>query len=186
MKNEDDSDYIEVNNSNCKNELLLDFMIKDYEHEVDRRNVLDNKSGSLIAFSGIILTFQGALTSFVFSNLNNWIIELKIIILLFFIGSLILYTASLYFFIKAYSVSKWLFVPSNNITYADFKDEDIEKEEIIVETIHFYNKSIDTNGESLYKKAEKIKKGMKFLQAGIIITVIYISLYCINLVIYQI
>lgn len=68
----------------------------DYEHEFNRKNILEEKASKLTAFLGVILTFQGSLGLSL--NLPEFLHYFSIFYVLLFSFPLIFYSISLFFF----------------------------------------------------------------------------------------
>lgn len=143
----------------------------DYEHEFNRKNILEEKASKLTAFLGVILTFQGSLGLSL--NLPEFLHYFSISYVLLFSFPLIFYSISLFFFIKAFLPVTWYFMPNHNDLMTDYEKEN-NLETILNDSIQDYNSALESNKEVLSEKDILINMGISCFYIGLIFTLIYL------------
>lgn len=163
-------------------DLLLQILFRNYDEEVARNELIDNKNSQMIVLAGTMLTLQATL--FTTSLLNEFVynkipLDLRYWILGLFICSLITSVVSMIFFIWAYRfVGVFHQSPTANYVRTTYNKKR-SKSEIIEKTL---TKMPDTINENKKLMSKKVKLGSIGF-AGIIINIIFILLF-VSLLIY--
>ena len=173
---------MEDNTMSETNDLLLQMLFRNYDEEVSRNELIDNKNSQMIVLTGTMLTLQatlfttGLLNEFVYNkipiNLRSWILGL-------FICSLITSVISMIFFIWAYKfVGIFHQSPTANYVKNSYNKKR-SKSEIIEKTLTKMPNTINDNKKLMSKKVKLGSIGF----TGIIINIIFILLF-VSLLIY--
>ncbi|WP_296889925.1 hypothetical protein [uncultured Methanobrevibacter sp.] len=159
-----------------KYKILLELALHRYD-EVNRRNeIIGNKSKSMIAFIGVMLTIEFSAIPALINTFNKTPITNGVRILLFLgIASICCYLLSIAYFISAVN-------PQKKFEEAPVMDELIssgndELDELVAKNIVSLKECVDKNHKQIEKKARKSKIGFDFLKYGVILTVILIILF---------
>jgi len=159
---------------------FFDLFQTKYNHYLQRKEILNKKSSNLMAFTGLILTFQGGLGTFLISLLNNLDPLFKLLIILLFIIPLIFYSISIYYSIKSYKITQWTYFPSSNSIIESRKSK-VDKYSFIEKIIENYPSILKENDKVLDKKANELINAVNYLELGIFSTVVYILIICVFL-----
>lgn len=148
----------------------------DYEHEFNRKNILEGKASKLTAFLGVILTFQGSLGLSL--NLPEFLQYFSISYVMLFSLPLIFYSISLFFFIKAFLPVDWYFMPNHDDLMMDYEEES-NLETILNYSIINYDSALKSNKDILKDKDGSINIGIISFYIGLIFTLIYLIISAI-------
>ena len=173
-----------MNNDKFKSEddeFFFNLLQSKMDHHFHRKKVLNDKSANLLAFTGLILTFQGSLGTFLVSSMNNIALLNKWLIIFLFMLPLILYSVSLFFSIKSYKIDVWTYVPFAQDIVKDYKMNK-NMHLYVNEYLDSYEYAFKENRIILDKKAKNLVKSVTALQIGLYLTVFYIFLMCIFLI----
>lgn len=168
-------------NNEEKNDLekplfVYNWMKEYYESEDKRLNDIDTKSSNLMAFIGVILSFQGIFGSFLVSNIKNH--SLIILLVIIFALSLIFLTFSFCCFIHSYNF-KYFTAPIKSTKMIEYAKSNKSYESIIKTVTANLNGAINKNNIVMENKIKFSKKGILFLIKGMISTVIFVIFYLI-------
>jgi len=152
--------------------LLLDLMKFNYINEDKRNSDLDNKSSSLIAFLGVMLTIQATMGVNVIDSLKD--VDYIGYVVILFIISLIFYGLSILLFILAYKLKEFKSAPVADQLYK-YGDEGSPQVNIVIEVTGNLRNSINHNEKILDNKAKYMKAGFITLLLGILFTIMFIS-----------
>jgi len=161
-------------------EFLFGLFQLKYNHYLHRKKVLNNKSSNLLAFTGLILTFQGALGTFLIYLLKNFNSTFKLIIILLFILPLVLYSISVYYSIKSYKINEWVYFPSSSFLMKNHELK-TDKSIVIEKSLNDFPDILEDNDEVLNEKVNSLIKSVNLLQFGLFLSVIYIFVLSILL-----
>ncbi|MBQ2654681.1 MAG: hypothetical protein IJF83_14095 [Methanobrevibacter sp.] len=166
------------------NELLLQILFRNYDEEVSRNELIDNKNSQMIVLTGTMLTLQATL--FTTGLLNKFVYD-KIIINPFkfwifnlFVSSLIVSVAAMICFVFAFKfVGTFKQAPQAiyvKNSYAKKKNHS----EVIDDLFMRLPKTIGKNKKIMKRKVKIANMGFTFVILDIILIVLLVSLliYC--------
>ena len=168
-----------------KKKLLLKLMIHNYDEEVARNELVDNKNSQMIVLTGAMLTLQATLFSNILVDniISCCFIELhwKILASFFMIISLILYVISMHLFIQAYTFKKTFRSSPSNKLLMYYNNEDCDSLKIIDDLLENLEDTINFNEKLINDKVAKGKDGFDFLNVSVIFTVLLLIIILIVL-----
>lgn len=159
-------------NKECKkkdlerDKFLFKLMQDCYNSEEQRNRDVDTKSFTFIAIIGVMFTIQSTLLIKVM-ELNN------IVLIIFFLTSLILYFLAIYNFIQAVNYKIFKSLPEQN-ALIDYYSECKSYYDSISTLIGNYQLVINSNKDIIDNKVTLSKKGLKYLLWGLVTTIAYI------------
>lgn len=164
-------------------DLLLQLLLRNYDEEVARNELIDNKNSQMIVLTGTMLTLQatlfttGMLNDFVYNKIP---VDLRCWILGLFICSLIMSVISMILFIWAYKfVGIFHQSPTANYVKKSYNKKKT-KSEIIKKTLTKMPDTINENKKLMTKKVNIANKGFWSIILNIIFILFFVSLllYC--------
>ena len=162
---------------------LLLLLFRNYDEELTRNELIDNKNSQMIVLTGTMLTLQatlfttGLLNKFVYYKIPD---DLRCWILGLFICSLIMSVVSMIFFIWAYKfVGIFHQSPTANYVRKSY-NKNRSKSEIIKNTLTKMPDTINENKKLMTKKVKIANKGFCSIILNIIFMLLFVSLliYC--------
>lgn len=166
-------------------ELLLKLMIHNYDEEVARNELIDNKNSQMIVLTGAMLTLQATLFSNILAGsiISNCCIEWhwKILASFFMIISLILYTISMYLFIQAYTFKKTFRSTPSTELLMYYKKNECDYLKTIDDLLEKFEDTINFNENLINEKVAKGKEGFDFLKVSVVFTVLLLIVILIIL-----
>lgn len=167
------------NNEEDKKEifqLILEIMSERYKQHLDRIKYLDNKSASMIAFIGGLLTIQATLGSTMIYNFLKEVIPVyRVIVVISFILALIYYAQALSCFIRAYHTNKFSVAPDEDRLLEHGKAEK-NINFIRIDTFVAFAQSIEENQDNINHKVVNIEEGFAQVKVAIKITILTLGL----------
>lgn len=159
-----------------KYKILLELALHRYD-EVDNRNeIIDDKSKSMIAFIGVMLTIEFSAIPNIIKTLNETTPNGGRTLLFFFFSSTCCYLISIFYFISAVNpIKKFEEAPVMNELVSSGKNDELD--EIVAKNIKSLKKCVEKNHNTIEDKAQKSKNGFDFLKYGVLLTVMFIILF---------
>lgn len=155
-----------------RDEFVLKMIIHRYDEEERRNTLIDSKINQMILFLGTILTiYSSAVLIVLFDSglipkINEYIEVILIIIPI--ISIFIIISIILYIFVDTYDLrNSFESVPEPSKMIKLHNDKSQSKRDIINGLIDNFSEANKNNIKIINKKAEKTKKGFKYLKIGI-------------------
>jgi hypothetical protein len=141
--------------------------IKDaFNDELTRSDKLDTKSNYIIAFVGVILSFNAILITFLIKEINNtkpyYAPLFSLIIVSFF-----LILIAILWVLMAVKIRTWTHVPNSQYLLDHYAKGDKNLKEILTNITVEYSNAIKENQEKNQSKANNIQFSLYFLAIGI-------------------
>lgn len=168
MTNSNDEELNDDEEELKRDKLIYEMFLNVFNVELDRIHDLDNKSGKLITFSGVIISILGIFGGYVLTQIK---IDWSSYIL--FVISLITILISILYSIQAFKIRNWAIAPDNKTLLEYGKNDEIQ-ENILRLVSEGLSESIDDNRDINNEKVKKIKCSYYLLIAGILVTIILI------------
>lgn len=159
-----------------KHKILLELALHRYDEVNMRNEIIDDKSKSMIAFIGVMLTIEFSAIPNIITTLNNTPITGGRTLLFLGLASTCCYLISIFYFILAVNPMK-TFKEAPVMGELISSGRNDKSDEIVAKNIINIKECVEKNNENIEHKAEKCKNGFDFLKYGIFLTVIFIILF---------
>lgn len=164
-----------------RDKLLLDLMLRNYDEEERRNELIDSKNSQMIILTGAMLTLQSTLftnllVGYVFNSLM--VAQYQRILIILMILSLFFYVISMFYFIKSYQLKDFKQAPLPNFLLKKHEKNVVENE-IISTILKKLPNIIESNKKVIADKINISKKGFRFLKLGCFSTAIFVLIFLI-------
>lgn len=156
--------------------ILLSVIQKEYDYEANRAKNLEARTGMFLAFTGVLLVFIASnikLSTIYMIKITNVLQALPYAIIVFTtLSDLLCLIIAVIFFVMVISLK-----PYKRLSMGSFSEESLCKirilteEQVAVSLVALYRDVIQYNTEINNKKAGYFTTGIKYLLAGLIVTV---------------
>ena len=150
-----------------KHKILLELALHRYDEVNERNEIFDDKSKSMIAFIGVMLTIEFSTIPSIIKTLNETTPNGGRTLLFLGIASTCCYLISIFYFISAVN-------PIKKFEETPVMDE---LDEIVEKNIISLKKCVEKNYNTVECKAQRSKNGFDFLKYGVLLTVMFIILF---------
>lgn len=159
-----------------KHKILLELALHRYD-EVNKRNeIIDDKSKSMIAFIGVMLTIEFSAIPNIIKTLNETTPNGGRTLLFLGIASTCCYLISIFYFISAVNpIKKFEEAPVMDELVSSGKNDELD--EIVAKNIISLKKCVEKNYNTVECKAQRSKNGFDFLKYSVLLTVMFIILF---------
>ena len=147
-----------------KHKILLELALHRYDEVNKRNDIIDNKSKSMIAFIGVMLTIEFSAIPTILNTLNKTPLNSKRALLILGIASTCCYLIAIIYFISAVNpLKEFKEAPSMKELVSSGKNDELN--EIVAKNIKSLKKSTENNHETIECKARRSKNGFDFLRS---------------------
>ena len=159
-----------------KYKILLELALHRYD-EVNKRNeIIDDKSKSMIAFIGVMLTIEFSAIPNIIKTLNETTPNGGRTLLFLGIASTCCYLIAIFYFISAVNpIKKFEEAPVMDELVSSGKKDELD--EIVAKNVISLKECVEKNHNTIEGKSQKSKNGFDFLKYGVLLTVMFIILF---------
>lgn len=169
-----------------RDKLLLDLMIHAYDEDLARNELVDNKNCQMIVLTGVMLTLQATFFTELLVNriLLNCLIghDIKVILSVIMLVSMVLYICSLFIFINAYAFNKKFGSSPDPKELLDKALENHSTKKVQGNVLFDFEETISYNQDLIENKIEKGKIGFIILGVAGISTLVFLFLCILFLI----
>ena len=156
---------------------FIDYLLRIFENENKRLDVIESKISQLIAQSGIIISIFSFIIPFMYDKLSNENCLFKVAIVLLFFTTLLLFGISIHNASKVYKVSDFKYMDCSPETV----DEKFDSEnDFKNEYINDLKNSIKNNKKTNNKKASKLITANLYFKLGVYSLILLSLILVIN------
>lgn len=169
-----------------RDKLLLDLMMHAYDEDLARNELVDNKNCQMIVLIGVMLTLQATFFTELLVNriLLNCLInhDIKVILSVIMLVSMILYISSLFIFINAYAFNEKFGSSPDPKELLDKVEENHSLKKVQGNVLFDFEDTISYNYDIIENKIKKGKIGFIILKVAGISTLVFLLLFILYLI----